>query len=143
MPSFADTNGDGFADLWVKGINKLYYFTNTIAKSHPIFINTPHMNPMYLVGARKPAIADINGDGKPDLFVQQILNSDTIFTFDLFENTGTSAVAGFTKKTGSDNRKFKKKNRVFVLHKMDALLIVHLYVFCLFAFHCFTLFSVK
>ncbi len=64
-----DLNGDGRKDLLVGSANgHLYFYANHGTDADPMFDNYVVL-PMSVSGNARPVIADVNGDGIPDLLV--------------------------------------------------------------------------
>lgn len=61
-PAFVDMDGDGDRDLVIDGYN---FFTNTGTTAAPVYVRD---TVTFVSGGGGSAIADMNGDGKPELF---------------------------------------------------------------------------
>ena len=102
-PTFTDLDGDGDPDLIVgNGNGAVAYFENTGTVTAPNFTQrTGAANPFddITMGPWGTlALADLNGDGDPDLAVG-IDDGDVRY----YENTGTSADPEFTLRTGESS----------------------------------------
>lgn len=102
---FGDLDGDGKPDLLAHdNYGRLLYFKNTSTPGNPSFTQlTGTANPMAgfsfstsYYGPRA-VIADVDGDGKPDVVVQDSTG------IRYFHNTGTASAPAFTEWTGTAN----------------------------------------
>lgn len=102
-PAFADMDGNGDLDAFVgEAGGSVIFFRNTGTAIAPAFTvqagaNNP-FNGLDLGDNVRPALADIDGDGDIDAVVG--VNAGGIL---YFENTGSTAAATFTQRTGVDN----------------------------------------
>ena len=98
---FMDLDDDGDPDLVAGDRSYLEYFENTGTAANPVFTKyAEEDNPFYarFVQYGGFALADLDGDGDPD-FLAIELRGDVLY----FENTGSAASPGFTRRTGADN----------------------------------------
>ncbi len=99
-PAFTDLDGDGDDDLIVGNHNSdIAYYENTGTASSPDFSRrSGTANPFDAIALdawTTPALADLDGDGDPDLAIGT--DEDGVR---YYENTGTSANPRFTLRTG-------------------------------------------
>ena len=99
-PALVDIDNDGDLDLFLGSSDgKIHYFKNNYPVSMTFTRKTGSENPLDGISVGdviKPCFADINGDGKPDLFFSVAYEAGLYY----YENTGTAAQAVFTNKTG-------------------------------------------
>ena len=105
IPVFIDLDDDGDPDLVVgtyRDRGRIDYYENTGTVANPVFTQRVDAgNPVddfLLRGIPAPALADLDGDGDPDLMA---LNSYGNVYY--FENTGTAANPDFTERTAAAN----------------------------------------
>lgn len=101
-PEIVDLDDDLDLDLVVgNGDGLLLYFENTGTSADPAFIErTGTANPLNGIDvgvSADPGLADLDGDGDPDMFV-----GESGGRFSYFLNTGSTAPA-FLQRTGSSN----------------------------------------
>jgi hypothetical protein len=99
-PAFGDLNGDGKADLLLGDNNgKIHYFQNTSSGSTLSFNRVSDDYFQIFCGVyAKPAIADLNKDGKPDLLIGRRNG-----TLAYYQNTGTASSAQFSTSPSIDS----------------------------------------
>jgi len=106
-PALADLDGDGKLDLMVGQAagTTVFAYRNTGTTTSPIWTYTPAWNytAPSLVQLVRPALVDINGDGKIDL-----LTGNTTTTVYAIQNTGTTSVPAWTRNTAWDITGFPK-----------------------------------
>ena len=100
-PALADLDGDGKLDLMVGQAagTTVFAYRNTGTSTSPIWTYTPAWNytAPSLVQLVRPALVDINGDGKVDL-----LTGNSTGTVYAIQNTGTTNVPAWTRNTAWD-----------------------------------------
>jgi len=105
-PALVDIDDDGDLDLFLGSSDgKIHYFENDYPVSMTFSPKTGDKNPLDDISAGdviKPCFADINGDGKPDLFFSVAYEAELHY----YENTGTPEQAVFTDKTGQSANPF-------------------------------------
>ncbi len=95
-PEVTDWNGDGLRDLLVGGgEGTIGLFINEGSPSTPVF-NTYNQvmegdSPLWTDGSAAPAVADMNGDGLPDLLVGELSNR-----IRYYENRGAAGAPEFS-----------------------------------------------
>jgi hypothetical protein len=102
-PVFQDIDGNGTKDAIIGDLSgAVHYFKNTGTATVPVFveqigINNP-FNAVAVGNFAAPAFADIDGDGKVDLFV-----GAKDGTIKYYKNTGTATVPVFTLQSDANN----------------------------------------
>jgi hypothetical protein len=102
-PTFEDIDGNGTKDAIIGDLaGAIHFFKNTGTATAPMFVEqTGANNPFNAVSSGKyaaPAFADIDGDGKLDLFVG--VQDGTI---KYYKNTGTATAPVFTLQADANN----------------------------------------
>ena len=99
VPDLADLNGDGLLDLIVGGRNTVRIYQNVGTATTPSWTEKPTWEITGLASNRfySPAVADLNGDGKPDLMLGWT-NGSVI----AYRNSGTSTTPAWTRQTTWD-----------------------------------------
>ncbi|WP_422370998.1 FG-GAP-like repeat-containing protein [Hoeflea sp.] len=106
VPSFADLDGDGDADLIIGELDGvLNYYRNdglpSAAGDASFIERTGTMSPFGSIDVgsySKTVLADVDGDGDLDLLI-----GDQLGTLNYFENTGTRQAPVYAERTGAEN----------------------------------------
>jgi len=112
--SFLDMDNDGIRDLVVSPFDPQYYisenkyscwyYKNTGTNDHPVFQFQTHdffQNEMIDVGtSSSPVIADINGDGLPDLLIGNYGYFDSAYSYQGYLHAVFSSKISYFKNTG-------------------------------------------
>ncbi len=96
-PAFADLDGDGDYDLLIGSHSVSYAHENTGTPSSPVWTANPSWDAPVVGFNAKPAFADLDGDGDPDLLIGE---RDGVSY--AHENTGTPSSPAWTANPSWD-----------------------------------------
>jgi hypothetical protein len=104
---FASLNGTGIQDLFWGDLysHGIYRIRNDGTLSNPSMViadsSYPHPDSYYSLGYNSQRFADVDNDGKKDLFVSVLYLSQTKNNFTYYKNTGTASVPAFQRVTNN------------------------------------------
>jgi len=88
-PALADINGDGFLDIVAASTNGKLYVFNRNGTLQPAFTNVRFSSLTDAATESSPVVADMNGDGSPDILI-----GDDVASLSAFDKNG-QYLAGF------------------------------------------------
>jgi hypothetical protein len=98
-PAFGDLDGDGDTDLMIGDVRGfLYYLENTAGPGNPVNFKSPvyRYSNIFVGQNAKPQLADLDGDGLPDIIVGEKNNQ-----FNFIKNVGTKTNPSFGASPGA------------------------------------------
>lgn len=104
---FASLNGTGIMDLFWGDLysHGIYRIRNDGTLSNPVMVvadsSYPHPDSYYSLGYNSQKFADIDNDGKKDLFVSVLYLSQTKNNFTYYKNIGTASSPSFQRQSNN------------------------------------------